>query len=121
MKRIISHYSCLFLVILALSPLVAFAQDAEPVTTVLTNFLAFLNVMIKVFIVIAFLMFGWGIVKLISAKGGGDPQKVTNAKQVILYSIIGIFVLASMGGIITLIKSYTGIADNKPIEIPKFE
>ena len=119
MKRIISYYSSLFFVILALSPLVAFAQDAKPVISVLTHFLAFLNVMIKVFIVIAFLVFGWGVIKLMTA--GEDQKKRSDAKGILTWGIIGIFVLASMGGIITLIKSYTGVADNKPIEVPKFE
>ncbi len=36
---------------------------------------------------------------------GGDPQKVTNAKRMITYIIVGFLVIASAKGLITLIQT----------------
>ena len=123
MKRIIIHLSHFFLAILFTSPLFAYAQnpDAEPVKSVLTNFQTLLTVIIEILIAFAFVVFGWGIVKLINSKAVGDPKKVNDAKQIILYGIIGLFVLSSMYGILAFIKTYLGVPDNTPITVPKFQ
>ena len=123
MKRIIIHLSHFFLAILFTSPLFAYAQnpDAEPVKSVLTNFQTLLTVVIEILITFAFVVFGWGIIKLISAGGSGNQKKITDAKRILTYGIIGIFVLSSMYGILAFIKTYLGVPDNTPITVPKFQ
>ena len=112
----------LFSVLLAI-PLLAYAQnpDAGPVQLIILHTIVVLNVIIEIIITLAFVVFGWGIVKLISSKAGGDPKKVNDAKGILTYGIIGIFVLASMLGILTFIKTYIGIPGNAPIQTPKFQ
>ena len=101
-------------------PLITSAQspDPAPVNQVLTNFLTLLNVVIRILITSAFVVFGWGIVKLIFS--ANDPKKIEQAKYIILWGIIGIFVLASMTGILAFIKNYLGIKNNTPIQPPTF-
>lgn len=109
-----------FLIILISIPLIVSAQAPDPqsVNTVLTNFLALLTIVIKILISSAFVVFGWGVVKFIFT--ANDPKKIEQAKYIMLLGIIGIFVLASMGGIIIFIKTYFGIPDNSPIQPPTF-
>ena len=123
MKRITIHFSYPLFTILLTTPLLGYAQnpDAGPVESVLTNFHTLLSVVIEILITLAFVVFGWGIVKLITSKAGGDPKKVNDAKQIILYGIIGLFVLSSMYGILVFIKTYLGVPDNTPITVPKFQ
>jgi len=64
----------------------------------------------------AFVIFGWGILKLITANG--DPKKVGDAKGILTWGIIGIFILASMGGIIYFINAYIGIPTKPVIQAP---
>lgn len=115
-----SHFLSLLLIILISFPLITSAQapDPQPVNTVLTNFLALLTIVIKILISLAFVVFGWGVVTFILASN--DEKKIREAKNIILLGIIGIFVLASMGGIIIFIKTYFGIPDNSPIQPPTF-
>ena len=107
--------------ILVSNPFVAFAEspNAGPLKSILTNFLAFLNKVTPTLIALAFVVFGWGIIKLITA--GGDPKRRSDAKGILTWGIIAIFILASMSGIVLFIKTYFAIPGNKPIEVPKFQ
>ena len=121
MKRTIPYLLRLLLVILVSNPLATSAQspNAEPVKSVLINFLTFLDAVTPILIALAFLVFGWGMIKFITA--GEDPKKRTDAKSILTWGIIGIFILASMSGIVTFIKTYVGVPANQPIQVPKFQ
>ena len=120
MKRVISYLSHFLFAILIAIPSVAFAApNAQPVKSILDHILTLLNVVIQVLIMLAFVVFGWGIIKLIIA--GGDTTKIKDAKKILLYGVIGIFVLASLGGILFFIKTYIGVPDNSPVQIPKLQ
>ncbi len=109
-----------FLYATALLPLSAIAASpsAEGVNTILNNILGASTILIQILITLAVLTFGWGIVKLIFA--ASDPKQVENAKGILLWGVIGIFVLSSLYGIITFIKTYVGLPDESPIQAPKF-
>ena len=117
-RRSLTH---LLLAALLTAPLLAFAQTPSmgPAKSILLNIRDLLPVVVKILITLAFVVFGWGIVKLIIA--GGDTKKISGAKGILTYGIIGIFVLASILGILTFIKTYIGIPDNAPITVPKFQ
>ena len=114
------YFSALFTALL-ITPLLAYAANpnAEPVKSVLVNFHTLLTVVIQILITLAFVVFGWGIIKLITA--GGDTKKIADAKGILTYGIIGLFVLSSMYGILVLIKTYLGVPDNTPIIVPEFQ
>ncbi len=104
-------------VIAAVGP--AASADITPIKKILTNILSLLTVTVQILITLAFVVFGWGIVKLII--NAGNPQKVKDAKKILLWGIVGIFILASLFGIVTFIKTYTGIPNVSPnITPPKF-
>jgi len=89
------------------APLIALAQT-DKLSPLAQNLLTALNVVITIVFVLAVIVFGWGIVKLIIA--AGDPAQIKQAKQFILWGIIGIAVLASIFGIITFLQQYFGVA-----------
>lgn len=68
--------------------------------------------------VLTLVVFGWGIVKLISA--AGSPEKLKEAKGIIWWGIIGMFVLASIIGIIVFAQKYFGIHGVQIIDVPQF-
>ncbi len=121
MKQALHYSSRLFFLLLVTTPLIVFAEppDATLVKSVLINVLVLSNNLIFILINLAFIVLGWGIIKLISA--GGDTKKVSDAKGILTWGIIGIFVLASMYGIIFFIKQYIGIPNNPVIQVPKFQ
>lgn len=110
-----------FLYIIPILPLSAIAASpsAEGVNSILNNILGAATILIQILITLAVLTFGWGIVKLIFASS--NPAQIKNAKGTLLLGIIGIFVLSSLYGIITFIKTYTGLPDESPIQAPKFD
>ena len=87
-------------------------------TQILTSVQGLLQTVLQILITFAFVVFIWGIVKLISA--GGNPQQAAQAKKTILYGIIGIAVIASIAGIIAFIQTYFGISGGGSIKIPQF-
>ena len=75
------------------------------------------SVVVLVF-VFAIVVFAWGIVKMISA--AGNTEKLKQAKGIIWWGIIGMFVLATIGGIIAFLQSEIGLKPNESITPPQF-
>ncbi len=96
----------------------AASPSAEGVNTILNNILGASTILIQILITLAILTFGWGVVKLIFI--ASDPKQIKDAKGILLWGVIGIFVLSSLYGIITFIKTYVGVPDESPIQAPKF-
>lgn len=90
-----------------LMPLIALAQINKPQQTAL-NILDTLEVVVTIVFVIAVIVFGWGIVRLIIA--AGNPTQIQQAKQFIWWGIIGMAILASITGIIWYLQGYFGVA-----------
>lgn len=107
--------------VFAIVPFLAYAQGSpnpEGVNTVLENILKTLEVVVQILLTASFVVFGWGILKLITA--GGNTTTVKQAKGVIWWGVLALFVLASLYGIILFIKTSIGIPENEPITVPKF-
>jgi len=62
-----------------------------------------LNPIIGVLIVLATVVFLWGIVKYLSA--GGDAEKLKEARNFIVWGIVGLFVMLSVWGLVALINN----------------
>ena len=103
---------------LASIPFLAIAQgpDATQVNSIFKNVLSLLTVVVQITILCAFITFGWGIIKLITA--GGDAKKLGDAKKIVTWGVIGMFILASLFGIITFIQTYIGITAGGSIKAP---
>ena len=87
-------------------PFIALAQT-DKLTSVASNFLKTINVVVTIVFVLAILIFGWGIVRFISA--AGDAEKIKKAKSMIVWGVIGIAVLASVFGLISFLQDYFGV------------
>jgi len=64
-----------------------------------------LNPLIILLFTVATLMFAWGIVQYVLG-GQGSDQKMTHAKNAMLWGIIGMFIMASAWGIVSLLCDF---------------
>lgn len=102
-------FSFLFLAVLAAFPLVSAAQGLSNVKALAEDALDVIAITIAIVFFLAILVFAWGVVKYISA--AGDATKVKEARRILWWGIIGIFVLAAMFGIVRFIGSALGITE----------
>jgi hypothetical protein len=66
-----------------------------------------LNPIIILLFVLATIIFVWGIVRY-NFGTQGDPKQIDTAKRVLLWGIIGMFVMASAWGIVNLLCDFFG-------------
>lgn len=64
-----------------------------------------LNPLITLLFAVATMMFAWGIVQYVLG-GQGSDQKMTQAKNAMLWGIIGMFVMASAWGIVRILCKF---------------
>jgi hypothetical protein len=102
------------------SPVFASRHNTTVVAQILTNAENAARLLVAVTFVLAVALFGWGMAKFIFA--AGDPQKIAEAKNTIWWGVIGIFVIATIGGIIYWIGIYLGVntTTNPPLNPPAF-
>ena len=103
-------------------PAAAFAQTADntQVKAIADNILIVLNVVITIVFVLAIVVFGWGVVKYITA--AGNPEKEKEARSFLWWGVVGIFVLASVFGLVQFIGKYFGVGQAQgTITIPKVQ
>jgi hypothetical protein len=73
------------------------------------------DIAINFFVVLAAAVFIWGIVKFIAA--AGNSEKLKEAKHLIIWGLVGIFVLLSFMGIIEILQN-TIFDGAPPTDIP---
>lgn len=101
-------------------PATALAQDFSQVQGVVNNVLTILNVVITIVFVLAVVVFGWGVVKYVTA--ANNPEKEKEARSFLWWGVIGIFVLASVFGLIQFVAKYFGVGLGQgTITIPKVQ
>ncbi len=66
-----------------------------------------LNILLPVLMMVAVVVFLWGVVKYITSSG--DEEKRKEAKGYIIYGLIGIFVMVALWGIVTVVASTLGL------------
>ena len=99
--------------LIALTPLVASAQDLSRVTSLLS---ALVNYAIGLAVGVAVLAFFYGLIKyMYSSKGGEDAKK---NYQIMVYGVIAIFVMLSVFGIVKLLQNTFGVGSQTQIPPP---
>ena len=68
-----------------------------------------LNIVIPILIVIATIVFIWGIISYILSAGSDERKK--EAKNLIIWGLIGLFVIVAMWGLVTVIGSTFGVSE----------
>lgn len=94
------------------------AQGTQ-VDTILSKVLNTLRTVVLIVFVLAVIVFGWGIVKLIIA--AGNPAEIAKAKSFIWWGVIGMFILASIAGIIVYLQDFLGVSSGGTIKFPTFK
>jgi len=112
------------IIALLVVPMLTFAQGAVPPLTTgtigqtFTAIITFINSILVPFVfAVAFLVFIWGIFQTFIL-GGGDEEKQTKGKQLMLYAIVGFVLMVSIWGIVNLIAGGFGLRDTIPTNIP---
>lgn len=106
----------LLLIGLAVFPFAARAQVLLDITRLANQTLVVLYIILTIVFVIALVVFSWGIVKYLSA--AGDATKIKDARQILWWGILGIFVLASIWGLTFFIARNLDIDQGSGVFIP---
>lgn len=76
---------------------------AEQIVNETINFI--INPLIWFLIIIASLLFFWGVAHLLLATGSGDEEGVKTGKKHLVWGLVGLFIMFSAKGIIGLLES----------------
>lgn len=95
------------------------ALAASKINQILTNAQDTLNIILRILMTLAVVIFIWGIVMLIAAQN--SMEAIKRAKAILLWGIIGIAVMASMTGIVAFLQTYFGVSGNDTIKVPQFQ
>ena len=98
----------LFTGLLYFLPLLTFAATAQPTNFegLIDIFINLITATIPVIISLALLYFFWGLAQFILNTGGGKEQE--EAKNVMLWGIIALFVMVSVWGLVRVLQSTFG-------------
>jgi hypothetical protein len=116
MKRFISTSAA---ILLPLSiPLLAAAQGFSSIDDSISTVTRLINRLIPLVIGIGVLVFLWGLVGYVTA--GGDEEKRKNARSLMIYGIIVLFVMVSVWGLVRILVTTFGTDQtNGPPVIPQ--
>ena len=93
---------------LALLPAFAFAQPTlGNLDTLMTNIGDLVALALPIVVAIALLVFFWGLVKFIFAQGNEESK--AEAKKIMLWGLIALYVMVSVWGLVEFIGSALGI------------
>ena len=102
---------------LALAPALAFAQQLDSIKTLITNIGRVVALALPIVIGIALLAFFWGLVKFIFAQGNEESK--ADAKRIMLWGIIALFVMVAVWGLVRFIGTALGVTpETGPQVIP---
>ena len=96
-------------------PLFALATDT--IEEILDTLDSIFSLIVPLLIAVAFAVFLWGIVKYIYA--AGDEEKRRDAKGIIVYGVLGMFIMVAFWGIFEIIELTFGINLGGTIVPPK--
>ncbi|MCR4284187.1 MAG: pilin [Parcubacteria group bacterium] len=99
---------------LMFAPSLAFAATIE---SILDNISSIINLVIPLLIAIALVVFIVGVIKYITA--GADEEKRKEARNTIIYGVIGLFAIVAVWGLVGVIASTFGIDTGGTIDIPQ--
>ncbi|MBX4188991.1 pilin [Candidatus Parcubacteria bacterium] len=91
---------------LALAPSLAFAQ-LQNVNNLLLGLKTLVNTALPIVVGLALLAFFWGLAKFIFS--ADDEEKRKEAKSLMIYSIIALFVMVSVWGLVRFIGNALGV------------
>lgn len=103
MKKLIAFTSAAGLTI---APLMAFAQSGTQLYGILNIIQNIVNIIIPILITAGIAWFIYGVVMYATAT---DEEKRKESKNIMIYGIIGLFVIVSIWGLIRFLGTATGV------------
>jgi hypothetical protein len=97
------------LVALALVPAFAFAQTLGGIETLVRSIGRVVELALPVVVGLALLAFFWGLVKFIFAQGNEEAK--ADAKKIMLWGLIALFVMVAVWGLIRFAQSALGLQE----------
>ncbi|MBI2023747.1 hypothetical protein HYT01_04280 [Candidatus Giovannonibacteria bacterium] len=85
-------------------PLVVSAQNVQGAMQTIQTIL---NAIIPILMIIATIVFLWGVIKYITA--GGDEEALSTGRSYMIFGLIGLTVMVAVWGIVTLIVNTFGV------------
>ena len=101
---------------MAFAPAFVFAQDLGNLERLIRAVGNLVKIALPIVVAIALLAFFWGLVKYIFAQG--DETAKTDAKKIMLWGIIALFVMVAVWGLVGFIGTALGIQPGGTIELP---
>jgi len=86
------------------SPLLVAAQDLGGALDTVEDLL---NQLIPLLLVLATVLFLWGVIRYVTA--GGDEEKLKTGRQYMLWGLIGLAVMVAVWGIVKLLVNTFGV------------
>ncbi len=95
-------------------PAFAFAQTVDSVQSLGTFIMNIINqVAVPVLFAVAFIVFIWGVFQTFILNGG-DEEKREGGKSLMLYGLIGFFVMVSVWGLVNILVGSVSLKSNAP-------
>lgn len=87
---------------------IPFFSHAQTINTILQDISEILNTVIPILMILATLLFLWGIIQYITA--AGDEEKLKGARQFIIWGLIGLFVMVAVWGLVNVLLNTFGVS-----------
>ena len=102
---------------LALVPALAFAQSLGNIETLVSSIGRVVDLTLPIVVALALLGFFWGLVKFIFAQGNEESK--ADAKKIMLWGLIALFVMVSVWGLVGFIGNAFDIQQGETITVPR--
>lgn len=101
---------------LTFAPVFAFAQTLGNIETLVKSIGRVVSVALPIVVALALIGFFWGLVKFIFAQGSEEAK--ADAKKIMLWGLIALFVMVSVWGLVKFIGTAFGIPEGGTIVVP---
>ena len=92
-------------------PILVLAQVVTPLTSgpqsIVPNIKNLVNNVIPILLIIGTVVFLWGVILYLTA--GADEEKRANARSLMIYGLVGLFVMVAVWGIVNVLVGFFGI------------
>lgn len=97
-------FAKIVLTVAAVTPMFAFAAT---IGTILTDVQTILNTIIPILMILATVVFLWGVITYITA--GGDEEKAKSGRTYIIWGLIGLFAMVAVWGLVRALVNTFGV------------
>ena len=92
-------------------PILVLAQVVTPLPSgtqsIVTNIKNLVNNVIPILLIVGTVVFLWGVILYLTA--GADEEKRANARSLMIYGLVGLFVMVAVWGIVNVLVGFFGI------------